>query len=84
MKNQNKPIAVFLSQVWKIGLIVMMSITNGCYHYNVHAPNYDPSTEYKKKTAHSLFWGLAQKDVSAENCTVTHDCRVEMCKALPA
>ena len=53
-------------------IVVVMLINQGCYHYHIQAPNFDPATEYKKKTAHSLFWGLAQKNVSAENCAATH------------
>ncbi len=53
-------------------LIWLGTCFQGCYHYHVHAPNFDPATEYRKKTAHALFWGLAQKNVLTENCAVTH------------
>lgn len=52
-------------------LVLILFLQQGCYHYPVQAPAADPSTEYKKQTAHSLFWGLAQKNVSAENCQPT-------------
>ena len=73
MKNRPKLIFFVLRSVmWKIGLILALTGNIGCYHYTVHAPNYDPDTEYEKKTAHSLFWGLAQKDVSPKNCALTN------------
>lgn len=72
MKNQIKHSPVFIPLRFGAAMILILVALNGCYHYNVHAPNFDPATEYQKKTAHSLFWGLAQKDVSAENCVASH------------
>lgn len=49
-------------------MICLMATAQGCYHYRVSTANNDPSTTYEKKTVCSLFWGLAQRDVTASNC----------------
>ena len=54
-------------------LVFVAWLNQGCYHYRVSTTNSDPSTSYVKVTAHSFFWGLAQKrqkniDIVAANC----------------
>ena len=57
----------------KIGLLLMLSLNQGCYHYRVSSVNFDPSTSYNRKTVHSYLWGAFQKrtngiDVVTDNC----------------
>jgi len=59
--------------IFKVALALILTTTQGCYHYRVSSANFDPSTGYQKKTVHSFFWGLAQKrtngiDVVTDNC----------------
>jgi len=50
-------------------LLLLIPLTNGCYHYRVVAPDPEPATEYENRIVHSLFWGLVQsKDISADDC----------------
>jgi hypothetical protein len=56
-----------------IGLILILLLTQSCYHYRVSSANFDPSTNYSKKTVHSFLWGAIQKrtngiDVVTDNC----------------
>jgi hypothetical protein len=54
------------------GLILAL-VLQSCYHYRVSSTNFDPGTEYQRKTVHSYFWGAVQKrdngiDVVTANC----------------
>jgi hypothetical protein len=50
-------------------MFLMLTFLSGCYHYRVAAPDPDPATDYEKRVAHSLFWGLLQsRDISADDC----------------
>lgn len=51
-----------------IYLIMLLFVLQGCYHYRITTSKFDPTTGYQKKTAHSFFWGLVQKNVIATNC----------------
>jgi Bor protein len=60
------------SSLW-LSVACAMLLGQGCYHYRVSSANFDPSTNYQKKTVHSFFWGAAQKrtngvDVVTSNC----------------
>ena len=48
--------------------LLIFFLVQSCYHYRVSTSNFDPSTGYNKKTVHSLFWGLAQENVTATDC----------------
>lgn len=51
-------------------LVCVLLCNSACYRYRVMAPNFDPATEYKSKTVHSLFWGLIQTNpLRPDNCT---------------
>ena len=51
----------FLSKVLvKISLIIILMVNQSCYHYRVSSANFDPSTNYNKKTVHSYLWGKVQ------------------------
>ena len=57
----------------KISLIIILMVNQSCYHYRVSSANFDPSTNYNKKTVHSYLWGKVQSrtngiDVVADNC----------------
>ena len=64
----------FLSKgLVKISLIIILMVNQSCYHYRVSSANFDPSTNYNKKTVHSYLWGKVQSrtngiDVVADNC----------------
>ncbi len=50
-------------------LALFLLTHQSCYHYRIQAPQFDPSTEYQRKTAHNLFWGLVKpKDLQPANC----------------
>ncbi|WP_461131323.1 Bor/Iss family lipoprotein [Spirosoma aerophilum] len=54
--------------VHQFTLVALLFLTQSCYHYRITTSRFDPSTGYQKKTAHSFFWGLVQKNVIATNC----------------
>ncbi len=56
------------SVVHHVCLMSLLFLAQGCYHYRIATSRFDPSTGYQKKTAHSFFWGLVQKNVVATNC----------------
>lgn len=50
-------------------LTLFLLTHQSCYHYRIQAPQFDPSTEYQRKTVHNLFWGLVKpKDLKPANC----------------
>lgn len=49
-------------------VLACFALLQGCYHTRINTASFDPSTTYQSKTVHSLFWGLGQEDVVAENC----------------
>ncbi|GAB3773888.1 hypothetical protein GCM10028818_15870 [Spirosoma horti] len=61
--SQTKP--PFVRPVY---LLLLLFSMQGCYHYRITTSKFDPSTGYQKKTAHSFFWGLVQKNVVATDC----------------
>lgn len=60
-KNYLRSCSILLSALFMFSL-------QSCYHYHVATSNFDPSTNYEKKTVCSLFWGLGQRNVVAQNC----------------
>lgn len=52
----------------RLWLVLLLCLTQSCYHYRISTSRFDPSTGYQKKTAHSFFWGLVQRNVIATNC----------------
>ncbi len=53
--------------IFLLVLLIIISLTTGCYHYRVIAREPDPATECEKRTVHSLLWGLMQaRDISAD------------------
>lgn len=65
-----KPIAFPLARpVYALLLALFLLTSQSCYHYRIQATNFDPSTEYRGKTAHNLLWGLVKpKDIRPANC----------------
>jgi hypothetical protein len=53
-----------------VAVALFLSLSAGCYHYRVTAPEPTPATEPQKKTVHSLAWGLVNQpqNVSALAC----------------
>ena len=51
-----------------------MSLSSGCYHYYVAAPNSDPATEPQRRKVHAIAWGLVARPVfiAATNCAATN------------
>jgi len=49
-------------------LLIILFVSQGCYHYRVTVPQPNPATEYEQRTAHVLFWGLLQQDTPASDC----------------
>ena len=51
-----------------LAVVACAMLLQGCYHTRINTAAYDPSTTYESKTVHTMFWGLLQEDVVAENC----------------
>lgn len=51
-----------------LALVASFFVAQACYHYRLTPPDPSPETEWRGKTAHSLFWGLVQEDLEADNC----------------
>lgn len=53
--------------------LILALALQSCYHYRVSSANFDPGTEYQRKTVHSYLWGAVQSrdngiDVVTANC----------------
>lgn len=57
---------IYLSKL--ILLVLFFIFLQGCYHYHINTSGFDPSTNYKRKTVNSFFWGLVQQNIVASNC----------------
>jgi len=68
MKNVTSSVRIQLAPVF-----ILILALQSCYHYRVSSANFDPGTEYQRKTVHCYAWGAVQKrdngiDVVTANC----------------
>ena len=64
-RRRSRPVQVLLL----VGLIGLLPVQAGCYHYRVIAPEPDPATDYEHRRVHAYLWGLLQSDdVEATDC----------------
>lgn len=58
----------FSRRVATLALLGTLLVGQACYHYRLSPPDPSPETEWRGRTVHSLFWGLVQQNVEADNC----------------